>query len=133
TPEDLAHPCFSHLPRWRLTSRLKLFLSDGVRASLADYDGCADLAASLPPDYAGWDPFCQSQYLETAHLLPGYLLSSQGDRVAMAHAVESRYPFLDPRVVTFASALPPPLKMKALSEKYLLVRLAREILPSALP
>ena len=90
--EDLANPCFSHLPRWGLTSRLKMFFSDAVRASVGDYDGCAELASRLPADYGAWDPFCQSQYLETAHLLPGYILSSQGDRVAMAHGVESRYP-----------------------------------------
>lgn len=128
-PDDLANPCFSHLPRWRLTSRLKVFLSDAVRTALGDYDGCADLAARLPPDHGQWDPFCQSQYLETAHLLPDYLLSSQGDRVAMAHGVESRYPFLDPDVVAFASALPPRLKMRALNEKYLLKRLARDLVP----
>ena len=46
-----------------------------------------------------------------------YLLGSQGDRVAMAHGVEGRYPFLDHRVVEFAAALPPALKMKALNEK----------------
>ena len=34
---------------------------------------------------------------KTAHLLPGYILSSQGDRMAMAHGVEGRLPFLDPR------------------------------------
>jgi asparagine synthase (glutamine-hydrolysing) len=128
-PGDLANPCFSHLPRWRTTASVKVFLSDAVRAALSDYDGCADLAARLPSEHAGWDPFSQSQYLETAHLLPGYLLSSQGDRVAMAHGVESRYPFLDPDVVAFASALPPTLKMKALNEKYLLKRVARDLVP----
>jgi asparagine synthase (glutamine-hydrolysing) len=69
--------------------------------------------------------------LETALLLPGYLLSSQGDRVAMAHGVESRYPFLDPHVVAFASALPPTFKMKALDEKHLLKRLARDLVPAS--
>jgi asparagine synthase (glutamine-hydrolysing) len=114
-----------------MTARAKVFLSDAVRTALTDYDGCADLAARLPDDHAGWDPFSQSQYLETAHLLPGYLLSSQGDRVAMAHGVESRYPFLDPDVVAFASALPPTLKMKALNEKYLLKRVARDLVPAS--
>src|SRR5205085_7754187 len=65
------------------------------------------------------------------HLLPGYLLSSQGDRVAMAHGVESRYPFLDPRVVELASALPPQLKMRVLNEKYLLKHIARDLVPTA--
>jgi asparagine synthase (glutamine-hydrolysing) len=129
-PDDLADPCFSHLPRWRLTSRLKVFFSDAVRAALDDYDGRAELAAGLPRDLGEWDPFCQSQYLETAHLLPDYLLSSQGDRVAMAHGVESRYPFLDRHVIAFAASLPPSLKMRALNEKYLLKRLARGLVPA---
>ena len=131
TPEDLASPWFSHLPRWRLTSRLKLFFSAGMRAALADYDGFADLATSLPPEYGEWSEFSQSQYLETAHLLPGYLLSSQGDRVAMAHSVECRHPFLDPRVLAFASALPPSLKMRGLNEKYLLKQVARGLVPAS--
>ena len=40
--------------------------------------------------------------------------------MAMAHGVEGRYPFLDPRVVAFASSLPARFKMKGLQEKYLL-------------
>src|SRR5262249_25816109 len=99
TPEDLTSPWFSHLPRWRLTSRLKLFLSPDIRAAADDYNGFGDLAATVPPEYGDWSPFAQSQYLEIAHLLPGYLLSSQGDRMAMAHSVECRHPFLDPCVV----------------------------------
>ena len=39
----------------------------------------AELAETLPPAFASWDPFCQAQYLETEHLLPGYILATQGD------------------------------------------------------
>ena len=35
-------------------------------------------------------------------LLPGYLLSSQGDRMLMAHSVEGRFPFLDRDLVALA-------------------------------
>ena len=55
--------------------------------------------------------------------------SSQGDRMAMAHSVEGRYPFLDHRVVRFAPALPPRLKMKVLNAKYLLKRSAAGLVP----
>ena len=59
--------------------------------------------------------------------------SSQGDRMAMAHSVEGRYPFLDHRVVRFAPALPPRLKMKVLNAKYLLKRSAAGLVPERIP
>jgi asparagine synthase (glutamine-hydrolysing) len=113
-PEDCASPLFSHLPRFALTSRLKAFFSPDVKTQLADYDAHTDLRASLPASYGHWDMFARAQYLETAGLLPDYILSSQGDRVAMAHAIEGRFPFLDHRVVEFAARLPTRFKMKAL-------------------
>jgi len=119
-PEDRFDPFFSHIPRWDLTARIKLFFSEGVRSHLKSYDAYEDMRRRLPAEYFGWDGFSQAQYLETAHLLPGYILSSQGDRMAMAHSVEGRFPFLDHRVVEFASTIPPRLKMKVLDEKYIL-------------
>ena len=49
--------------------------------------------------------------------------------MAMAHSVEGRFPFLDHRVVEFASKLPVHLKMKVLNEKYLLKRSAAGLVP----
>ena len=132
SPEDLASPCFSHLPRWSLTSKLKLFYSGDLRARLQGYDPVAELESQLPDGFGGWDPFIQAQYLETAQLLPSYILSSQGDRMSMGNSVEGRFPFLDYRVVEFASALPPRLKMKVLNEKYLLKRAVTGLVPDAI-
>lgn len=129
-PQDLASPFFSHLPRWELTSRVKLFFSNDVRGALDSYDCLLELAAQLPPRYSEWHEFCQAQYLETAFLLPGYILSSQGDRVGMAHAVEARHPYLDYRVVELGARMPPHLKMKVLNEKYILKRTFGHLLPS---
>jgi asparagine synthase (glutamine-hydrolysing) len=126
---DLASPFFSHLPRWELTSKLKLFFSDAVKAGLAAYDGLSEMEQELPRCYGRWPDFCQAQYLETMYLMSGYILSSQGDRMAMAHSVEGRYPFLDYRVSQFASRLHPSLKMHVLNEKYLLKRAAGGMLP----
>jgi asparagine synthase (glutamine-hydrolysing) len=128
-PEDTKSPFFSHLPRWRLTSRLKALFSAGVKNHLAGRNPLRDLEAELPSEYHSWTPFMRAQYLESRYLLPGYILSSQGDRVAMAHSVEGRFPFLDHRLAEFASRLPPRLKMKALKEKYLLKRLAAGLVP----
>ena len=129
--EDLSSPFFSHLPRWELTARLKLFFSDRIKSQIAAYDGCAEMAEALPCCYGRWPQFCQAQYLESTQLLPGYILSSQGDRMAMANSVEGRYPFLDHRVSEFASKLHPSLKMHVLSEKYILKRAARSKIPAS--
>jgi asparagine synthase (glutamine-hydrolysing) len=129
---DLADPFFSHQPRWNLSSGLKLFLSDDLQAELKGFDLRADLAAALPTRFVSWDLLSRAQYLEARHLLPGYILSSQGDRVAMAHAVEGRFPFLDHRVVDFACRLPAWHKIDGLNEKALLKRAAVGLVPPAL-
>ena len=129
-PEDLASPFFSHLPRWRLTAGLKRFFAPAVRAALAPRDLFAELRERLPVQYDEWPSLCQAQYLETTGLLPGYILSSQGDRVAMAHGVELRSPFLDHRLVRFAAGLPPALKLRVLDEKHVLKRAMTGIVPT---
>ena len=128
---DLLDPLFSHLPRWELTSRIKGFFSDPVKDELRNVDALSALRSELPKAFGGWPNFCQAQYLEAQYLLPGYILSSQGDRMAMAHSVEARYPFLDHRVTTFASKLHPSLKMRVLNEKFLLKEAARGKVPAS--
>ena len=122
---------FSHGPRWQLTSRLKLLFSSDVQQELASHDAYDELKSSLPDGFESWDWFSRAQYLETAVLLPGYILSSQGDRVAMAHSVEGRFPFLDHRVVRFAASLPPRLKMKSAEREVHLEASGRPARPSS--
>jgi asparagine synthase (glutamine-hydrolysing) len=127
---ELASPFFSHLPRWRLTQQIKGLLSDEVGAQIEKVDPSDALREELPQQFARWDPFAQAQYLEATILLPGYILSSQGDRVAMGRSVEGRYPFLDVRVMEWAGRLDARHKMKVLDEKHLLKRAARGLVPS---
>jgi asparagine synthase (glutamine-hydrolysing) len=127
--ERLEDPFYSHQPRWRLTSGIKALYGEAMRDRLGDYDAIAELREQLPPEFARWHPLSQAQYLELSHLLPGYILSSQGDRMAMAHSVEGRFPFLDHRVVEFAAAIPPRLKLRGLREKHVLREAARDLLP----
>ncbi|WP_051356315.1 asparagine synthase (glutamine-hydrolyzing) [Azorhizobium doebereinerae] len=61
--------------------------------------------AAEEPGFAAMTPVEKAQWLEYQTLLPGYLLSTQGDRMALAHGVENRCPFLDPAVVALASAV----------------------------
>jgi asparagine synthase (glutamine-hydrolysing) len=129
---DPRDPLFSHGPRFRTTAAAKIFFSDDLRRQLDGYDALAELRGSLPADFGRWHPLSQAQYLETAYLLPGYILSSQGDRVAMAHAVEGRFPFLDHRVVEFAARIPPRLKLRGLREKHILRESMRDLLPPSI-
>ena len=50
--------------------------------------------------------------------------------MGMAHAIEGRFPFLDYRVVAFCNQLPPRLKLRALTEKFLLKQLGKRWLPT---
>lgn len=56
------------------------------------------------PELQAMSPVQRAQWLEYKTLLPGYLLSTQGDRPALAHGVENRCPFLDPGVLAAANA-----------------------------
>ena len=128
-PVNVGDPLFSHLPRWELGKRIKTLLSRDVRAAIGTYDALEEIRSSLPGDFTNWHPFLRAQYLETRFLLPGYILSAQGDRVGLAHSVEGRFPFLDHRVVELAARIPPPQKMKVLNEKYILKQAFRELIP----
>jgi asparagine synthase (glutamine-hydrolysing) len=130
--DELSNPFFSHLPRWRLTASLKSFFSADVRASLQDEDPLRQLERLLPRRFFEWAHFNQAEYLETKYLLPGYILSSQGERMAMANSVECRYPYLDHRVVQFASRLSPKSKMKVLQQKHLLKRATWGLIPQSI-
>lgn len=119
----------SHVPRWNTTSRIKSFYSQDMVDMLSGHRTADDLSAYLPVSEA-WDDISRAQYIEIKTLLSGYLLSSQGDRMAMANSIEARYPFLDHRVIEFCCKLPPNLKLKALTEKYILKKSMKENLPS---
>jgi asparagine synthase (glutamine-hydrolysing) len=115
-------PLFSHLPRFQLTARIKDFYSAEFRAGLGRFDPLAELRAGLPTGFGAWSPLTRAAYLEMTTLLASYLLSSQGDRMAMAHGIEARVPYLDHRLFEFAAALPARSKLRGLREKDILRR-----------
>ena len=125
-PED---PLFSHLPRFALTSRIKDFYSASTREALGDFDPMQELRESLPEEFSSWSPLNRAAYLEITTLLSSYLLSSQGDRMAMAHGVEGRFPFLDHRLFRFSADLPVRSKLRGLREKEILRRWAASVVP----
>lgn len=129
--EDAAKPGFSHGPRWTTTSALKRFFSGDLRARIED-DPAPNVLQDLPSGFSSWDPLAQAQYLEVTTLLSSYLISSQGDRMLMAHSIEGRFPFLDADVMEFCNGLPADYKLAILDEKHILKRVARGIIPEAI-
>jgi asparagine synthase (glutamine-hydrolysing) len=123
---------FSHRPRWNTTARAKRFFSPELRGTLTERALEMLPMPFVPPQFAHWDGLQRAQYLEASVFLPQYLLLSQGDRVAMAHSVEGRFPFLDHRLVEFCNRLPSSLKLNGLTEKYLLKKLAAEFAPEGI-
>jgi asparagine synthase (glutamine-hydrolysing) len=123
---------YAHMPRWITTSKNRLFFSDHLKNTLGNYNNFDDLSQLLTNDIHDFDYMSQAQYIEMKTLLSGYLLSSQGDRVAMAHSIEGRFPFLDHRVIEFCCKLPPNVRMNVLTEKYILKKSMRNMLPSSI-
>jgi asparagine synthase (glutamine-hydrolysing) len=76
-----------------------------------------------------WHPFNRSLYLGQRIMLPGHLLCSKGDRVAMSASVETRPPFLDEDLWAYVAKLHPRWKLHGLREKYLLRLVASRWLP----
>ncbi len=130
--DEVDAPWFAHGPRIRSTQRTWRFFSPEVREHFGPAGARALLQSRLPASTARMGPLACDQYVEAKTLLPGYLLSSQGDRMSMAHSVEGRYPFLDHRLVEFGNRLPARYKLRGLCEKYLLKRAMARELPASI-
>jgi len=136
--KDLAltkSPYYSHLIRWKNTARSWRFLncpSIDLNNSSSGGPQVEPLPLELPDNFTTWNDLNQAQYLEIVTFLSPYLLSSQGDRMAMANSVEGRYPFLDVRVIEFCNRLPPEMKMPVLVEKWLLKQLGKKYIPETI-
>ena len=127
--DDIDNPFYSHLLRWNNSNHIKKHFSPDLKEGLKDYSPLSLLSKQLPGGFDSWDTLAKSQWLEATIFMSGYLLSSQGDRMAMANSVEGRYPFLDYRVIEFCAGLPADFKLKGLNEKFLLKKLMENRIP----
>ena len=89
--------------------------------------GCLDVERQL----AGRHAVNQALYIWGKTMLPNYILSNLGDRMEMAHSVEGRLPFLDHGVAELAARMPVSMKIKGMTEKYVLREAARPVLTEA--
>lgn len=135
THNNAPGPLRSHVTRWGQFGFFQRFLSDGFKADIETMpypDYARSLALEGDHRMDDWTDLQKSQYLEIETFLSRYLLSSQGDRMAMANSVEVRYPFLDEALVAHCLGLRDTHKIKALNEKYLLKKIAEKYVPREL-
>ncbi|HJP98334.1 MAG TPA: asparagine synthase-related protein, partial [Rhodanobacteraceae bacterium] len=81
-------------------------------------------AARAPTDH----PLSLAQYLDFKTYLPGDILTKV-DRASMAHSLEVRVPLLDHRLVGWASSLPPEMKLRNGTGKYVFKKMLEPDLP----
>ncbi|MFN8619357.1 MAG: asparagine synthase (glutamine-hydrolyzing) [Chloroflexota bacterium] len=127
--EHHREPGFAHRVRWSSTSALRALFGSSMTERIGAADVVEGLIGGLPAEFSDWSYLAQDQHLEITTLLSSYLLSSQGDRMLMAHSVEGRFPYLDDDVVALAGSLPDSLKLFGLDEKHVLKRAARGLVP----
>lgn len=127
--DEPENPFFSHIVRWNNNSKLKKFFSDDFKQQFKDYNSIDEFLTLLPEDFDNWDTLSKAQYLEITSFMSGYLLSSQGDRMAMGNSVELRVPYLDHRLIEFMSTVPAKYKILGLNEKFILKKVFGDLLP----
>ncbi|HEV8396068.1 MAG TPA: asparagine synthase (glutamine-hydrolyzing) [Vicinamibacterales bacterium] len=97
-------------------------------ARMAPYD---PWAAPMMHLSAGTDWMSAVQYGDLQSYLPLDVLTKV-DRMTMAHSIEARPPLLDHRLVEFAATVPPPLRYRDGTTKYLFKQAMRGVLPDAI-
>ncbi|MBR9908873.1 MAG: asparagine synthase (glutamine-hydrolyzing) [Gammaproteobacteria bacterium] len=103
------------------------------RSELADYDAGAAIANTFDrSQLEGRHPLDKAQYVWIKTMLEGQILTWGGDRVDMANSMEARPAFLDHHLAKFATTVPPQMRIKGVTEKYVLREAMKGLLPETL-
>jgi len=106
---------------------LNEILSDELKQALGDAP-IPTWDLKVPDDFVHWHPLQQLQYYEMKIRLPDFI-NHHLDRTSMAYSLEVRVPFLDHELVEFSAAIPPSLKLRRFTEKYILRKAMQPVLP----
>ena len=124
----------SNLESWaQIGAGLLSVTKDEFRSEFCGRDTLRVMLGSLDVErqLTGRHAVNQALYIWGKTMLPNYILSNLGDRMEMAHSVEGRLPFLDHDVVELAARMPVSMKIKGMTEKYVLREAARSVLTPA--
>jgi asparagine synthase (glutamine-hydrolysing) len=110
---------------FRADQKKKLF-QPGAAEMLMASDPWTDAAEYLPGVNGHW--LSALQHWDLKRYLPLDILTKV-DRMSMAHSIEARVPLLDHKLVEFAATIPPELRLRRGTTKYIFKRAMRGILP----
>jgi asparagine synthase (glutamine-hydrolysing) len=113
---------------------LKGVLAHERRAQLFEPSTGPDRVAALLEELfsgAGTEPLGQILHVDARLGLVDDMLH-YFDRMSMAHSLEVRVPFLDHRLVEFAASVPPSLKVRRLTTKWIVKESARGLIPDSI-
>ncbi len=104
-----------------------------VAAKLDGYEPGRAIAEALDADaLAGRHPLDRAQYVWIKTMLEGQILTWGGDRVDMANSMEARPAFLDHHLAELAATLPPTVRIRGGTEKWVLREAMKGLLPKVL-
>ena len=102
---------------------------DEALARRVDTDPSHVASPFLAAVEAGVDTLSRRQYLDIHTYLPGDILSKV-DRTSMLVSLECRAPILDHVLAEFAASIPPAMRMRGMTTKYILKKVAERLMPA---
>ena len=142
TEDQRSHPAFERLcgftpswiQPWMATLELvRPLMHSDIRNELKDYDPIRAIAEQINQEaVVDRHPLDIAQYTWIKTQLDGQILNWGGDRVDMANSMESRPAFLDHHVAEAAASVPPHLRIKGMTEKWVLREAVKGVLPEVL-
>jgi asparagine synthase (glutamine-hydrolysing) len=112
-----------HVGVFNQQERARLFQPELVRYAADDGTGLEEFFSD-----ARRHPVLARQHADQMTYLPEDVLVKV-DRMSMKHALEVRVPLLDPRVVEWANAMPPEMKVRGNIQKYIFKKMLADLLP----
>lgn len=106
----------------------KSVLSANLRHSITGFNALQSLKDTLEEVIEEPSLLNKMLYLDLKHFLVDHNLNYT-DKLSMATGVEVRVPFLDKELVEFSTKIPPELKLKGMTTKYLLKKVMERYLP----
>lgn len=124
----------SWIQPWMKTLEMaRPLLHDSILGELEGYDPISAIAQSFNADrLQNRHVLDKAQYTWSKIMLDSQILNWGGDRVDMANGMESRPPFMDHKVVEMAVNIPPHMRIKGNTEKWVLREAVKNIIPETL-